>query len=80
MTHDPATNGQWRVLIHDSTDPADPKWILAVVASPRDVRPAQPGAQVDDVTAVWVASSSSLRNPVLTALPGARCWRVDEPR
>ena len=31
----------WRLLIFDA-DPADPKWILATVASPGDVRPAGP--------------------------------------
>ena len=36
------TRGPWRVLILDR-DPRDPKWILATVATPGDVRPARRG-------------------------------------
>jgi len=35
----------------------DPKWILATVATPGDIRPARPDAIVDEVTAAWVASA-----------------------
>jgi hypothetical protein len=73
----PGPSGLWRVLILDR-DPADPKWILATVAMPGDVRPARPGATVDEVTAAWVASAAGLFHPALTSLPGALCWRVDE--
>jgi hypothetical protein len=38
----PGPNGPWRVFILDR-DPADPKWILATVATPGDIRPARPG-------------------------------------
>ena len=72
-------NGPWLVLIHDPS-PDDPKFILATITQLSHIRPARPEPAVDDVTAAWVASSSGLRNPVLTALPGARCWRIDEPR
>ncbi len=72
-----SSNGPWRVLILDR-DPADPKWILTTVASPGDVRPAYPGATVDEVTAAWVASAAGLSRPALTPVPGALCWRVDE--
>src|SRR6266487_1157623 len=44
MTHPPPGNGPWRVLILDS-DPADPKWIVATVARPEDVRRATPGGR-----------------------------------
>jgi len=73
----PATNGPWRLLIFDP-DPADPKWILATVATPNDIRPARPCATEDEVTAAWVASAADLSRPALTPLPGASCWRVDE--
>jgi len=73
----PGPNGPWRVLILDG-DPADPKWILATVATPDDIWPARPGATVDEVTAAWVASAAGLFRPSLTPLPGALCWRVDE--
>jgi hypothetical protein len=73
----PGPNGPWRVLILDR-DPADPKWILATVAIPADVRPAHPGAMVDEVTAAWVGSAAGLFRPALTPLPGALAWRVDE--
>jgi hypothetical protein len=71
--------GPWRVLVYDG-DPTDPKFILAVVARPADVRPTSPGATVDDLTAAWVAAASGLHRPALTPLPGALCWRVDENR
>jgi hypothetical protein len=37
----PGPNGRWRVLILDR-DPADPKWILATIATPDEIRPAHP--------------------------------------
>jgi len=79
MTHPPPGNGPWHVLILDS-DPADPKWILATVAGPGDVRPARPGAAaVDGVTAAWVALGSGLPKPAFTAMPAVRCCRIDQP-
>ena len=71
------TNGPWRVLILDR-DLADPKWILATIATPDEIRPAPPDATVDEVTAAWVASAAGLFRPALTPLPGALAWRVDE--
>jgi len=59
-------------------DPADPKWILATIATPDEIRPARPDATVDEVIAVWVASATGLFRPALTPLPGALTWRVDE--
>jgi hypothetical protein len=73
----PGPNGPWRVLILDR-DPADPKWILATIATPDEIRPARPDATVDEVTAAWVASAAGLFRPALTPLPGALAWRVDE--
>jgi hypothetical protein len=73
----PGPNGPWRVLILDR-DPADPKWILATITTPGDIRPAHPDATVDEVTAAWVASATGLFRPALTPLPGALAWRVDE--
>jgi hypothetical protein len=79
MPNHPTTSrtGPWRILVLDQ-DPTDPKWILATVATPADVRPARPGATVEEVTATWVASAAGLFHPALTSLPGALCWRVDE--
>jgi hypothetical protein len=77
MSHPPTTgNGPWRILILDP-DPADPKWILTVVAEPGDVRPAKLGdTDPDELTRAWVASG---RGPVaLTPVRHARSWRVDE--
>jgi hypothetical protein len=78
MSYSPTTTsaGPWRLLVLD-TEPGDAKWIVATVASPADVRPAGPGAALDDMTAAWVARRAGLDRPALTALPGARCWRVD---
>jgi hypothetical protein len=75
MSH-PALN-PWRVLILDP-EHGDPKWILATVATPGDVRPARDGDGVDEVTERWVASASGLDQPALTPMPGAHLWRVDE--
>jgi hypothetical protein len=74
-----ARNGPWRIVILDR-DPADPKWVLATVAAPRDVLPARPGqAVLDEVTAAWVATRHGLARVVLMPLRGALAWRVDEP-
>jgi hypothetical protein len=75
-TATPAVNGLWRILIHDP-EPADPKWLLATVAGPADVRPASPGETApDQVTTQWVADCHG--QPVtLTRLPRASVWRVD---
>lgn len=66
----PGPNGPWRVLILDR-DPADPKWILATIATPDEIRPARADAIVDEVTAAWVASAAGLFRPALIPLPGA---------
>ena len=42
----PGPHGPWRVLILDR-DPADPKWILATIATPDEIRPARPDATVE---------------------------------
>ena len=66
----------WRVLLLDRSDPADPKWILATVAAPGDVRPAHPGdSEPDDVTAAWASRNG--RNAVLLPMRGALAWRID---
>jgi hypothetical protein len=69
----------WRLLVHDpGRGDGDPKFILCTVAAPGDVRPAAPGATVDQVTAEWVAARHGLAHIQLTPLRGASCWRVDE--
>jgi hypothetical protein len=69
----------WRLLVHDpGRGDGDPKFILCTVAAPGDVRPASPGATVDEVTTQWVAARHGLAHIQLTPLPGASCWRVDE--
>ena len=73
----PGPSGPWRVLILDR-DPADPKWILATIATLDEIRPARPDATMDEVTTAWVASAAGLLRPALTPLPGALAWRVDE--
>jgi hypothetical protein len=75
----PAPGQPWRVLILDASDPADPKWVIATVATPAHVRPAGIRAQgADEITAQWVASASGLHRPAFTRLPDALVWRVDE--
>ena len=75
---DPSTaTARWRILILDP-DPADPKWLLATVTEPGDVRPASSGeTELDDVAAAWMRARNG-EAPTLTALPRALCWRVDE--
>jgi hypothetical protein len=61
----------WRVLVLDP-DPADPKWLIATIADPHHVRPADPaGTKPDDVTRAWAGGT-------LTAVRHARVWRIDE--
>jgi hypothetical protein len=75
----PGTNGPWRLLILDR-DETDPKWILATVASPGDVQPADLG----DVLAILPAGSAWVRgllgqpHATLTPMTRAHVWRVDE--
>ena len=79
MRHPPPANGPWRVLIFDP-DPADPKWVLATVASPRDVRPASSTARgVDNATTAWVIATSGLHDLALIALPSA-LWVASQER
>jgi len=79
-TTPPPGNGPWRILVLDR-DPADPKWLLATVTPPADVRPAVPGplgryGDFDDV-ARWVRGS--VGHPVrLVPVYRALAWRVDE--
>jgi hypothetical protein len=79
MENHPTTTvrGPWRILVLDP-DPADPKWIVATVVELADVRPAGPGAVLDEVTAAWVGARAGLHRPALTRLRHADVWRIDE--
>ncbi len=71
----------WRLLLLDR-DPDDPKWIMAVVTLPADVRPAaldKYGRYLDweHVTA-WVRES--LGHEVQLSPIAANAWQVREPR
>jgi hypothetical protein len=72
--------GPWRVLILDSSGD-DPKWVLATVTIPSDIRPAAiAGGRYTD----WAATTEWVRfqvgHPVaLTPVP-AIVWRVSEPQ
>jgi hypothetical protein len=77
----------WQLLIHDpGRGDSDPKFILCTVASPGDVRPAEPGIRaagadlspVDAVTVRWVAARHGVASIELAPLPHAAVWRVDE--
>lgn len=79
-TTPPPGNGPWRILVLDR-DPADPKWLLATVTLPADVRPAvlDAAGRYADWTAVvqWMASLTG--SPVaLVPVQDALAWRVDE--
>ena len=71
--------GPWRILVLDR-DPADPKWILATVMDPGDVRPAGLGER--GLTG-WAAVTTWLhgllgRPAKLTPLFRPDVWRIDE--
>jgi hypothetical protein len=68
--HAPKGPGSWRLLVHDP-ERGDPKWILATVTDPGDVRPASatdtaPG----DLIRAWAGGT-------LTPLPSARVWHIE---
>jgi hypothetical protein len=80
MEENPTTTSTrpWRILVHDP-DRTDAKFILTTVASPGDVRPADPAvAALDKVTTAWVAARHGLAHIALTQLRHATVWRVDE--
>jgi hypothetical protein len=74
--------GLWRVLILDTSDPDDPRWLIATVQPGiGDVRPAavSPAGRYED----WHEVTQWVRRQVapevaLIPVPGARVWRADE--
>jgi hypothetical protein len=79
------TTGLWRILLFDPSDPADPRWILASVVMPSDVRPADTddsGHRYTDWPAVtrWVRAQVGRSDVSLVPMDRALCWRVDERR
>jgi hypothetical protein len=82
MHDDPthAPTGLWRLLILDLDDPADPRWLIATVTDPADVRSAEDGdadGEPGEATREWAASRHAYPRLELTALPSARCWPLD---
>jgi hypothetical protein len=80
--NDPATHARWRLLILDrDDDDGDPRWLIATVTDPADVRPAGDDERADgepgERTREWAASRHAYPRLVLTALPSARVWRLD---
>jgi hypothetical protein len=72
------TGGPWRVLILDAS-PADPKWLLATISLPSDVRPAvMDGPRYTGWAEVaeWVRHQAG-GNVSLVPI-AATAWRVDE--
>jgi hypothetical protein len=77
--HDLSTRGPWRVLILDRSGD-DPKWIIATVTAPSDVRAAvmQPGGRLyGDWPAVteWVRGQVGSRVRLVPV--AAIVWRID---
>jgi hypothetical protein len=72
--------GPWRILVLDR-DPDDPKWILATVTLPSDVRPAlldAAGTRAGErAAAAWVSGLTG-RPVVVMPIHDALAWRVDE--
>jgi hypothetical protein len=85
MSNDPISpgstsgNGPWRLLILDR-DPADPKWILATVATPGDIEPADLGDMlaIPPAGGAWVRRQLGKPGASLTPMTRAHVWRVDE--
>jgi hypothetical protein len=77
MSEHRSRSGPWTLLIHDpgSID-RDPKWLLAVIAGPEDVRPAA-GEEVDDLAAAWLRARNGGGPHRLIPVPGASVWRVE---
>ena len=76
----PRGNGPWRLLVLDR-DPADPKWLLATVSHPEDVRPvvldvAGRHAGEQDVTA-WACQVLGLPEVALVPVHDALLWRIE---
>jgi hypothetical protein len=82
-TSSPLGGGLFRLLVLDTSDPDDPKWLIATVTLPSDVRPAEmePGGRRyknwPEVVA-WVTHQAG--HPVSLIPLAGMVWRVDEPR
>jgi hypothetical protein len=79
---DTRRDSPWRLLFLDRSDPGDPRWLLATVVRPADVRPAvldEVGRYVDwyEVTQ-WVRDSLGRSEVSLAPVPIPLVWRVDE--
>lgn len=73
-------NGPWRLLILDGSDPGDPKWLIATIAGPYDVRPAEAAETFpNDVVAAWAGARNGRARIHLIAMPGVLAWRIGEP-
>lgn len=74
-----ASSGAWRLLILDR-DPDDPKWVMATVMNPEDVRPVQvvDGRYTgwDEMTA-WLRAVLARPGVDLVPLYHAAVWRID---
>jgi hypothetical protein len=77
--HDLSTHGPWRVLILDRSGD-DPKWIIATVTAPSDVRAAvmQPGGRLyGDWPAVTEWVRGQVGSHVRLVPVAAIVWRID---
>ena len=82
----PTPGGLWRLLLFDSSDPADPRWIITSVTLASDVRPATTadnGRRFTDWADVteWVRLQTGEAKVSLVPVAVA-CWRIDpgDPR
>jgi hypothetical protein len=77
----PGSSGPWRLLILDR-DPHDPKWIVATVTTPADVRPALAGSGGMFASLVdagrWVRVLLGRPRAALVPLDRAQVWQIDE--
>jgi hypothetical protein len=79
MSHPPVTGAPWRVLVLDRSG-GDPKWIIATVAVPSDVRAAEmePGGRryaVWPTVAEWVRGRVGQRVRLVPV--SATVWFID---
>jgi hypothetical protein len=74
-------NGLWRLLVLDTSDPDDARWLIASVTLPTDVKPAvMEGRKYTGWPQVvaWVREQVAGAGQVSITPLTAMCWRVDE--
>jgi hypothetical protein len=65
-----ARKGPWQLLVLDRSEPADPRWLIATITGPADVRPASAADTAPgEMIAAWAGGA-------LTQLPRTTVWLI----